>query len=457
MSVTYEIIPAHQRVIKRSHRGVSIALPLANGGALLIFGPPEGIEGISTEFSARIKDVEVNARTVRLVGPSQAVEALTRVFQEMEFEVRSKILSDTCIYDFMADTVTGSFKIAPIDPVKLLVVDDSPTIRKMLHAVVKEIGGIEIIGETGDPLEVQSLIERLKPQVMSLDINMPKMNGDELLRQIFPASFVPTLILSSLEMGEGGPVLGALEAGAIDYMMKPSANDIKNFANQFSERIHLISRAKSSAPVTTRERRTTRFAQTLDQDQIFLIGASTGGTEAIREVLVHLPSEIPPILIVQHIPPHFSKAFADRLNQLCPFEVREAKDGDEVKKNLVLVAPGGKQMKLVRRSSGNCYVEINDDPPMTGHRPSVDYLFHSAVAAKVKNTVSLLMTGMGKDGAQGLKALREAGSRTLAQDEASCVVYGMPRAAVQINAAEQVVSLHDIPEVLSRFSNKKVA
>jgi len=363
---------------------------------------------------------------------------------------------------------TGSFGAAPRattnltkvtdlkKKVKVLIVDDSSTIRQLLKKVLSSDNDFEIVGEAEKPSQVEALIKANKPDVITLDIHMPEMNGVELLKIIQPKYKIPTLMISSISREEGTYVLDALEVGAFDYIQKPQAKDMNVVGQQIRERLKAAAESKSNILGRLQKRKAKQFGQVSHQTMI-LMGASTGGTEALRHVLESLPSQIPPIMIVQHIPAVFSAAFADRLNSLCPFAVKEAKDGDEVKSNQVLIAPGGTQMgfKVVGQK---VFVKVTDDAPMNRHKPSVDYMFQSAAQSGFANSVAVILTGMGADGAQQMKVLRNMGVRTIGQDQASCVVYGMPRMAYEAGAVEFVKPLNEIAETIVKLvdeQNKK--
>lgn len=336
---------------------------------------------------------------------------------------------------------------------KVLIVDDSKTIRQLLVKILSEDPLLEVVAETDKPLEVEKLIEKHKPDVITLDIHMPDMDGVTLLKRIQPKYKIPTVMISSISKEEGRQVLDALESGAIDYIQKPSMSDLREVAGQIRDRI------KTAAHAKIRNRRSvsrkTSASPLVDKQSLIVIGSSTGGTEAVREVLQGLPNEIPPILIVQHIPPVFSAAFASRLNDLFPFEVKEAAHGDEVLPNRVLIAPGGKQM-AVKAANEKLIVVINDDAPVNRHKPSVDYLFQSVGNLGSKKVVSVILTGMGADGAREMKKLRDLGIKTIAQDKDSCVVFGMPQAAIQQGAIDHVLPLDQIAskilEICSQFT-----
>lgn len=324
---------------------------------------------------------------------------------------------------------------------RVLIVDDSETIQNLLEKIISSDPEMEVIGKIADPTTVDEFIRKNPPDLITLDIHMPKMDGVTLLKKIFPKYKIPTVMISSISKEEGPSVLNALENGAVDYFQKPEISQLAFVGPQIRERLKVAIQSRNHRKSTSK-----RKAKSLSQipsGSLILMGASTGGTEAIRHVLESLPSQIPPILIVQHIPAGFSAAFAKRLNELLPFEVKEAVDGDEVLPNRVLIAPGGLQM-AVKVTNKKLFVNVNNDAPVNRHKPSVDYMFRSVARMEHPNTIAVIMTGMGADGAQGLKDLRNMGARTIAQDQNSCVVYGMPREAINIGAAELIKPLDDI-------------
>lgn len=341
---------------------------------------------------------------------------------------------------------------------KVLVVDDSKTIRDLLKRVLSEDPDLEIIGFAADAFEAAQLVAKERPDVITLDVHMPGMTGVEWLEKLLPVNPIPVVMITSLQLQDGNEVFRALELGAVDYIQKPTLAQLPVIGSVIREKV----KGASYAKVVGSSARIKPYIETgagtdLDLRKVLVIGASTGGTEAIKSVMCRLPEKIPPTVIVQHIPPVFSKAFADRLNTLCPFEVKEAEDGDEVCPSRVLIAPGGKQMKIERGSRGLC-VRITDDPPVSRHKPSVDYLFSSAARVLGSQCVGVILTGMGADGANGMLEMRKAGAKTIGQDEESCVVYGMPRAAYEIGAVEKVCSLDQMPqEILTAFKHRKAA
>jgi two-component system chemotaxis response regulator CheB len=340
-------------------------------------------------------------------------------------------------------------------PIRLLVVDDSALARKFITASLAPFDDIEIVGAAADPYAARDKILDLRPDVVTLDINMPRMDGVTFLKIIMKHRPMPVIILSSLTPAGSCKALEALQAGAVDIMGKPDGNLSPRFNGAYlAEKIRAAAGARMragseaasfNAPRQTREARTgaarPRF---FPARKIILLGASTGGTEALKSVLTSLPGDLPGICIVQHIPAYFSKAFADRLNEICPMEVREAGNGDRVKPGLALIAPGGSHLLLKWRLD-HYAVELNAGPPVHHQRPSVDIMFDSAVKAGAgPYAVAAVLTGMGVDGAAGLLRLRQAGAATAAQDEETCAVFGMPREAARIGAAQRVLALSRI-------------
>lgn len=338
---------------------------------------------------------------------------------------------------------------------RVLVIDDSKTIRNLLSKVLNASPDLEVVGVAENPIEADPMIEKLKPDVLTLDVHMPEMDGLTYLAQLLPKRPLPVVMITSISMEEGDTILRALELGAVDYIQKPNLPELEAMTPLIQEKVRGASFAKVQ-PLHQRTGQRIVSSAGFEAGTVLAIGASTGGTEAITSVMTQMPAEIPPTVIVQHIPPVFSLAFAQRLNGLCPFDVKEAEDGDFLRPGLVLIAPGGKQMGL-RRVGGQLKVEVNDDPPMTRHKPSVDYLFHSVAKHVGNKAVGVILTGMGTDGAQGLLKMQEAGARTIGQDEKSSVVYGMPRAAYEVGAVQEVCPLDDIPAAIMKVLTKKSA
>ena len=334
--------------------------------------------------------------------------------------------------------------------IRVLVVDDSAVVRRMIADTLGQDPEIEVVGTAADPYIARDKILELNPDVLTLDIEMPRMDGLTFLRVLQQHRPMPVVVVSSLTQAGSRTALQAMELGAVDVLAKPtSAWNLGNLREQLAIRVKGAAHARltnfkaipaGTGPVAVAG--STRFLPR----QLVVMGASTGGTEALKNVLTRLPDGLPGICIVQHIPPIFSKTYAERLNECCAFEVREAAAGDELHAGLALIAPGDFHMALAWNGTG--YRVSLEQSPMIHHvRPAVDVLFNSAVCAGA-NALAVLLTGMGCDGAQGMKALKAAGAVTLAQNEATCVVYGMPRAAVELGVVDRVLPLDLMPHAI---------
>ncbi|QPP48032.1 MULTISPECIES: protein-glutamate methylesterase/protein-glutamine glutaminase [Halomonadaceae] len=335
--------------------------------------------------------------------------------------------------------------------IKVLCVDDSALIRDLLSEIINSQPDMEVVAVAPDPLVARDLIKRHNPDVLTLDVEMPRMDGLDFLERLMRLRPMPVLMVSSLTQAGSEITLRALELGALDFVAKPSLgirNGMLEYANDIAEKIRAAakSRPRQARQAQTAPRATLK-APLVSSEKLIIIGASTGGTEAIRAVLEPLPANSPAILITQHMPGGFTRSFAERLNRLCNVTVKEASDGERVLPGHAYIAPGDAHLKLAR-SGANYVARLDDGPPVNRHRPSVDVLFHSAATQAGRNAIGVILTGMGKDGAAGLLEMRQAGSATLAQDEASCVVFGMPREAIALGGAAEVASLEDIPERL---------
>jgi len=341
-------------------------------------------------------------------------------------------------------------------PIRVLVVDDSAVVRKALADALAQDPEIEVVGTASDPYVAREKILQLKPDVLTLDIEMPRMDGLTFLRILQQHYPLPVVVVSSLTQTGSEAALAALEAGAVDVLGKPgSAWSIGNLGPQLIQRVKAAAQARirpapppsSSGPARGISRLTGISSTPVHPWHVILIGASTGGTEAIREILTRLPAGLPPILIVQHIPPVFSKAFADRLSQCCAFPVREAAQNDALRPGSALVAPGDYHMYLTQ-TAGQLRIRLDQAPPLHHTRPAVDHLFRSAATAVGRHITAVLLTGMGSDGAEGMLAIKRAGGITIAQNEETCVVFGMPRAAIKLGAVDHVLPLSQIPEAI---------
>ena len=340
-----------------------------------------------------------------------------------------------------------------LQKVKVLIVDDSKVIRSLLKEALSSNEKFEVIAETGQPLDVANLIKKHQPDVMTLDINMPQMSGVELIETLGRENLPATVVVSSLNMNEGTLVMRALENGAFDYIQKPTLEARAEFTEQLLEKLILAANSKVQLKRRVISGPSLRQAK-LETDGLIVIGASTGGTEAVKAVLRHLPKNIPPILIVQHIPPVFSRAFADSLDSMCEFDVKEAEDGDKLEPGRAYVAPGGMQMRLKKDSRNSYSLSITKGEKISGHSPSVDCLFSSVAQTYQGKAIALLLTGMGADGAKGLLNLKQKNVFTVAQNEETCVVFGMPKQAIKLNATQKVIGLHEMAHEISNYFRK---
>ncbi len=327
--------------------------------------------------------------------------------------------------------------------IKVLIVDDSAVVRQVLSREFSKAGDIEVVGTAPDPYIARDKIVQLQPDVMTLDVEMPRMDGITFLRKVMQFRPLPTIIVSSLTPKGGQMAMEALSVGAVDVICKPgAAYSVGDISAILVDQVRAAAKVdcarlkRSAAPV---EKKAT-LAMTKTTNKIIAIGASTGGTRAIEDVLTVLPSNAPGIVIVQHMPEKFTRSFADRLNGLCRIEVREAENGDSVVPGCALIAPGNHHM-IVRRSGARYYVELRDGPPVYHQRPSVEVMFNSVAKYVGANAVGVILTGMGADGAKGLFAMKEAGAVTIAQDEKTSIVWGMPGEAVKCGAAVKVLPL----------------
>ncbi|MGC8739724.1 MAG: protein-glutamate methylesterase/protein-glutamine glutaminase [Candidatus Hydrogenedens sp.] len=342
-------------------------------------------------------------------------------------------------------------------PIRVLIVDDSAMVRSILQKELSKDPNIEVIGTAPDPYVARDKIVQLKPDVITLDIEMPRMDGITFLKKLMQYYPLPVIIVSSLTPKGGELAMEALEAGAVEVLCKPGAAYTVGDMS-----VELIDKIKASARVRIQKKEINKISTTSTYpklsltkttNKVIVIGASTGGTEALAKVLRVLPPNSPGIAIVQHMPEHFTRSFADRLNDLCDIEVKEASNGDSVIPGRALIAPGNYHM-LLKRSGANYYVEVKSGPLVSRHRPSVDVLFKSASQYGGKNVVGVIMTGMGKDGAEGMKLLHEQGAKTIAQDESTCIVFGMPKEAIALNAVDYVVPLDKIPQKILELASE---
>ena len=329
--------------------------------------------------------------------------------------------------------------------IRVLVVDDSLLFREVLSRGISSDPDIEVVAKAQDPFDARDKILEFEPDVMTCDVQMPKMNGIEFIKRLIPQYPLPVIVVSTVS----NAVFDAMDAGAVDFVVKPdvqSPGNVEDFILELIKKIKIASHAKVSQTMTEQQS-TSSLKTEYDTGKVIAIGSSTGGTEAVYYIVNQLPTNIPGILVTQHIPPLFSRMFAERLNKQTKLRAKEAQTGDYLEQGLVLVAPGDQHIK-VKRIGDRYRVEAFYGDKVNGHCPSVDVLFDSVAKECGKNAVGILLTGMGYDGAKGLLAMRRAGARTIGQDEQSCVVYGMPKVAYEIGAVERQTSLSNIPQVL---------
>lgn len=337
--------------------------------------------------------------------------------------------------------------------IRVLVVDDSALVRAVLTSILSAEPDIEVIGTAEDPLIARDMIKQLNPDVLTLDIEMPRMNGLTFLRNLMRLRPMPVVMVSTLTERGAPETLQALEMGAIDYVQKPRAESgivLEDCAQEICEKVRCAASAKVRVPseydATVHNAQISRPAilGKIKPSYLCAVGASTGGTEAIRELLLQLPEDCPPIVVTQHIPEAFSSSFALRLDKTCPMRVFHAEDGQQIERGAVYIAPGDDHLIVSRNRAGAYVCRLLKTDPVNRHRPSVDVLFESVVQVGARFASGVLLTGMGADGARGLLAMRQAGHFTIAQDETSSVVWGMPAAAVKLGAADKVLPLRKI-------------
>lgn len=338
-------------------------------------------------------------------------------------------------------------------PIRVLVIDDSALMRALLTEIIDGAPDLEVVGAAPDPIAAREMIKALNPDVLTLDIEMPRMNGLEFLDRLMRLRPMPVIMISVLTRAGSEAALRALELGAVDFVAKPTAESVsmlEDYAEDIRDKIrgasgaHLKSAARIAVPpAPTVAPPRGGFAARLLGEAVVAIGASTGGTEAIKEVLASLPAEMPPIVMVQHMPEAYTPSFARRLDSLSKLTVIEARGGERLQPGMAYLAPGHSHLR-VRKSGGGLVLQLSREEPVNRHRPSADVLFQSVADQVGQHGLGVILTGMGKDGAQGLLAMRQAGAWTIGQDQASCVVYGMPREAAEIGALDEIAGLGEI-------------
>ncbi|MBQ5941624.1 MULTISPECIES: chemotaxis response regulator protein-glutamate methylesterase [unclassified Massilia] len=337
---------------------------------------------------------------------------------------------------------------------KVLIVDDSALIRSVMSEIVNSQPDMEVVATAPDPLVARELIKKHNPDVLTLDVEMPKMDGLDFLEKLMRLRPMPVLMVSSLTERGSEITMRALELGAVDFVTKPKLSiqtGMREYADMIADKIRAAARARiaprKAQPAAPGAPLSALRSPLISSEKLIIIGASTGGTEAIREFLMQMPSDCPGILIAQHMPEGFTSSFAKRLDSLCKISVIESQGNERVLPGHAYIAPGHSHL-LLTRSGANYMTRIEQSPPVNRHRPSVDVLFRSAAQAAGKNAVGVILTGMGKDGAAGMLEMRQAGAWNVAQDEATCVVFGMPREAIAIGATHEVGPLQALPRMV---------
>jgi len=354
--------------------------------------------------------------------------------------------------------------------IRVLIVDDSRMIRDVLTDILKEQSDIEVVGAAADAFQARDMIKELDPDVITLDVEMPKMNGLEFLDKLMRAKPMPVVMISAATERGSEVTFRALELGAVDFVTKPKLNEQTpdDYGDQIAEKIRAAKSARLKPPRRANPEDTVTNMQAVvpkrpvprgikTSDKLIAVGASTGGTEAIREFLLGMPQDCPGIVIVQHMPENFTRMFAERLNGLCQIEVKEAEHNDPIMPGHAYIAPGGKHL-WVKRDEGQLLCKLSTEPPMNLHRPSVDFLFLSCAKFLGADAIGVIMTGMGKDGAKGMLEMKNKGAWNIAQDEASSVIFGMPREAIELDAVHEVAPLNKLRDkALARVGKKEAA
>lgn len=437
----------------------------------------ELLKAFVSEVTDQLKS-DTHQIVAKLAGPKWGLVALESLLASYSISVASKVECHETPLEIYFYTDTGRMRVAELQktqelprinfdqtakadpsinakPIRVLIVDDSATIRKVLRSLLDAKNGFEVVGDLPNAVQAEEFFTKTPVDVITLDINMPEMDGIRFLETLKGKRHPPIVMISAVNAEDANRALQCFELGAVGYIEKPS-----NLGDQ-SEGDKIRSILKTAAASTTQALDSLRVTQpilnyqpTMKYRDLILIGASTGGTQAITALLAPFPENSPPILIVQHIPAIFSAAFAERLNAQCKLKVKEAQHGDLIENSTVYIAPGGKQMRL-KLDLAELRIEITDDAPVNRHKPSVDYLFNSVLNFPSRyRMVAALLTGMGADGARGLKALKDRGIHTVAESEETCVVFGMPREAIKLGGASEVAPLHKVGQKLFGALNR---
>jgi two-component system chemotaxis response regulator CheB len=435
----------------------------------------EGEKKTVSRIRLLIDSIQSKKPSAKFVGKtSEPVAALVRkILSDNKVQLVAESVAQEGAVTIISQPAQGILRFkreAPIvenitkNKVKVMVVDDAPVIRKLLKQMLSTDSDLELIGEAGSAKEADELLKTLNPDVLTLDIHMPGEDGVSFLGRLLARKFIPAVMVTSVSMTESEKVFDALALGAIDYIKKPAMEEFEDMSIILCEKLKMAAKIKenknkdSSSTVKKFEKKgsakRTISPMTQYSRKLVAIGASTGGVQALTELLVRLPENIPPIVIVQHIPPIFSRAFSDRLDRVCSFRVKEAEDGDLILPNQVLIAPGGFHMQVIS-IKGKYAVRVFDSERVNRHKPAVDVLFDSVAQEIGSSALGILLTGMGSDGAEGLLKIKDRGALTIAQDEASSVVFGMPGSAIKIGAAQRVLPLSEMHNEIVKFGEFK--
>lgn len=432
---------------------------------LLQFNLPENLvlvwkEGKTAEavLCGAVSDIprgwlDQNHTALKIFGNSNLIKSFFPVFK---LPVGSKVIGTRDVLTIQMNPHEGVIRYMGKRAKRVLIVDDSPTIRKLLKKMISTFEGWEVVEEVESAEKIPDALKTHYPDLVTLDLNLTNMNGAEAMKRFLAPLRIPTLLITSQPKEDGSLVMDALEAGALDYMQKPESGKWEVLQNELSLKMEtaLKSKWQNIGGAAVSQSLIHRKFDFNPEDYLITIGSSTGGTQALQQIFTRLPANIPPILVAQHIPAGFSKALAERLNKLCPFEIKEAEDGDLVRPNRVLIAPGDHHMRLSKTGKN---VEIFAGEPVNRFRPSVEVLFKSVTSHSKVSTIGIMLTGMGKDGADAMVELHRKGAFCIAQDEASSVVFGMPKEAIRLGATDAVKPLLEIPEfVLEYLSGNKL-
>lgn len=405
--------------------------------------------------------LEVPVKSLKIIGNKQNFEKFS-LFNKIDIPISKMVETIGAVNIlFVAKNNRVSFKplvnastdIKKKGKSKVLIIDDSSVIRKLLAKIINSSDELEVCAAVDGPNSAMEYLENYTPDIITLDIHMPEMDGVTFFKTFLKDKNIPTVIISSMSMQEGPMVMEALSSGVLAYIEKPEASKVALVGEEIKSQLRQFVNLERHRKVimNTNTKATGNFK---DSEGIIAIGSSTGGTRALEVILTSLPSRIPPILVVQHIPEVFSKAFADRLDRICPFDVKEAEHGETVKPNTVYIAKGGYQMEVSPNGKEFKLNVLDIDYPNTNFKPSVDCLFNSIFKNPKKNMVCCILTGMGRDGSEGLLKLQKIGAKTIGQNEESCVVYGMPRSANALGACDEMVHINDMAQSVIKAYNQ---